>query len=316
MDEIFAPTLCPECSDPVHLFNEEKSQVLTHWCVNDKCPGRIREMMTFIADRTLLEIDGLGPETATILVKKGYVTDLPDLFEYANDVAAARERVGEARFEATMRKNGLSAASMIKMLDAIDRAKTAGWDRWIAALGIPSIGLQLGKVLARELKLGAEDMQLLGSILHKPSEPNARDIEGIGFHKKAELAAFAQAAEASGLGIRLHLAGVRPTPVDQPVVVEGSPLAGMAFCITGEFYALGSREFISSRLTSLGAVSKSGVTKKVTHLLVGAEAGRVKIAKAVELKIPQYGEEWLEETFNKYGIKTSGASLEAEWAEG
>ncbi len=100
---------------------------------------------------------------------------------------------------------------------------------------------------------------------------------------------------------------MRPTPIEKPAVVEETPLAGMVFVVTGEMYGIGSREYIAQELVKLGAVSKSGVSKKVTHLLVGSEPGKSKLAKAKELKIAQYDEQWLTETFQKNGIACTGS---------
>jgi hypothetical protein len=57
-------------------------------------------------------------------------------------------------------------------------------------------------------------------------------IDVIGFHKKAELAKNTMDVDFIGLGRRLHAAGVRPTPLKQDEVVDGIPLAEMAFCMT------------------------------------------------------------------------------------
>lgn len=312
MTEITAPTQCPECSSLIVEFTEEKSGITTHWCENIECPGRIADMLTFAAGRTLLEIEGLGPEMATALAKGGYVVTLADLFEFCAEARKALDRVGPERFGEGMRKKGLQGAATIKMIETVERAKSATWDRWIAALGIPMIGHTLGKVLAKELELGSEAMILLPGLLMTAI---TKQIDGIGVHKNKEIETYATSERFVHLCTRLHQVGVRPTPLEKLKVVEGAPLEGMAFCITGEFYEIGSREYISRELVKLGAVSKSGVSKKVTHLLVGTEPGRTKLTKADELKIPQKDETWLAETLAKHGIKVTGSDLAMEWAD-
>lgn len=310
--EIVAPTFCPECNSSIQMFTEEKSGITTHWCENLECSGRIADMLTFVAGRTLLEIEGIGPEMAQALAKGGYVVTLADLFEFCGDARVALDRVGPERFSEGMRKKGLPGAATIKMIETVERAKTAGWDRWIAALGIPTIGLSLGKTLAKELALEPESFSNLGALLLSVLD---KQIDGIGFHKKAEIKAFVESVRNDVLFQRLYNAGVRPQPLEKAAVVEGAPLAGMAFCITGEMYGIGSREYIIQQLVKLGAVSKSGVSKKVTHLLVGAEPGRTKLTKATELNIPQYDEDWVTETLKKHGVTVTGADMAMEWAD-
>jgi NAD-dependent DNA ligase len=113
----------------------------------------------------------------------------------------------------------------------------------------------------------------------------------------------------------LHFHGVQPKSIGAIAAVEGSPLAGVAFCITGELDDFGSRDYVTAKLVSLGAVSKSGVTSKVTHLIVGSEAGKSKLAKAETLRIQQVGSEWLEEIFEKYGLQKAGSSFALDDAE-
>lgn len=317
MLEILAPTVCPECASPIVEHRDETATATTHWCKNEECPGRIADMLTFVAGRTLLEIEGLGPEMAIALTrhengKAGYVVTLADLFEFSNKAREALLRVGPERFSEGMRKKRLPGAAMIKMIETVERAKTASWDRWIAALGIPMIGLTLGKTLAMELKLGSGDLFQFPVMLHLGEHVQ---IEGIGFHKRSELKSYAYSKRFQNLCVRLYQAGVRPTPLAQPVLAEGTPLAGMVFCITGECYSIGSRPFITKELEKLGAIAKTGVSKKLTHLIVGTEPGKTKLSKAAELKIPQLDEAWLEQTFQTHGVKTTGADTAMDWAD-
>lgn len=310
MTEITAPTHCPDCAAEVHSFTEEKSQITTHWCENAECPGRIADMLVFVADRTILEIEGLGPETAAALAKQRYVVTLADLFEFCRDARVALDRVGEERFKEGMQRRGLPGAATIKMIETVERAKTASWERWIAALGIPMIGLSLGKTLARELKFDTEMFACLPQALYLAPEIQ---IEGIGFHKREELRRTVYSYRFVSLCRRLYNVGVRPTPIEQPVVTEGAPLSTMVFCITGEFYGLGSRDFLTKKLVELGATAKSGVSKKLTHLLVGSEPGSTKLKKAAELKLKQMEEGELTDLLAKHGVKTS-AGMDMEWA--
>ncbi len=80
-----------------------------------------------------------------------------------------------------------------------------------------------------------------------------------------------------------------------PPVTAQKPLEGVCFVLTGEFDAIGNRDHITARLEARGAVSKSGVSKIVTHLIVGAAPGKSKLTKAEQLGIQQVGVDWLTE---------------------
>ena len=307
--EITAPTQCPECSTEIEVYTDPRSHIVTHWCLNELCPGRLKDMLTFIAKREQLEIDGLGDELAALLVYKGYVTTLADLFEFQVEALAGLDTLGSEKFGKQMvEKHFLPAAAIISMVRSMEKAKTARWDRWIAALSIPNIGLQMGKLLADKLELKSDGMQTLPEAFKRLDEI---PIEGIGPHKRAEIKRVIETTGFSELCMRLHVCGVRPAEVAAPKI-EGAPLAGMAFVVTGEFHTIGSREYITGKLESLGAVSKSGVTKKVTHLIVGEEPGSTKLTKAAQLNIPLRDLAWLEKTFADNGFKIVGQRFEVE----
>jgi len=139
-------------------------------------------------------------------------------------------------------------------------------------------------------------------------------IENLGPHKKEQLGKHSTDAYFADVVARLHNAGVHPTPLTQAVEgAEGvdAPLKGIVFCITGEFYEVGSREHITKNMVALGATAKTGVSKKLTHLLVGTEPGSSKMRKAGELNLPQLDEDWLTKTFKENGISVSGT---LDWA--
>jgi DNA ligase (NAD+) len=312
LTEILAPTSCPDCSGAILVHTEPKSQITTHHCVNQHCPGRLKDMLTYIADRKVLEIEGLGPELAATLVDEGYVTNMADLYRFQTEGLKGVEKYGEEEFETLMARRGFPGAMTLKMILSLETAKTASWPRWIAALGIPMIGERLGKVLAEHFSLKSTDMLEFPNLL---AGIGSCEIPGFGFHKTNEVLAAANDPAFRTICAELYECGVRPTPVPKLHVSEEAPLAGVAFAITGDFPDIGPRDFIKSELAKLGAVAKSSVTKKCNLLLVGQEYGATKIAKATELDIRQVGEAWLMEVFDKYEVEHTGHGMEIEDAE-
>ncbi len=294
--EIAAPATCPDCSSPVTTSSEEDSTVTTHYCNSDICPGRIRDLLTYIADRTVLEIDGLGPELAGKLVGSGTVkslsTVLSDLFKFQTDTRNLIALVGQSEAEEALLKKGFPIALTFRMIESIDRARTAPWPVWIAAMAIPMIGRRLGKVLATKLKLQPED---LPSLPAKFAAIQLGGIEGLGVSKLGELQRYASNPTWIQLCSALYEQGVRPSASVSATSDGPKPLEGVCFVLTGEFDAIGNRDHITARLEARGAVSKSGVSKIVTHLIVGAAPGKSKLTKAEQLGIQQVGVDWLTE---------------------
>ena len=307
---ILEPTSCPACGENITVEADVKSGILTHSCTNDKCPGRLSAYLEYVAGRDMLEIDELGPETITQLIKDGYITSLPDLFDFSNRTLEGIQAKGEEIILNRLTRMGYSGVLLIKMCKSLEKVKTRDWDRWLAALGIPGIAKSLSKLLSTHFRLGEKDMDILPSIL---SKGDYSLIEGIGDKKEAEIRkALPRITETCKA---LYEYGVRPKSILAPQADPSKllPLAGYAICITGEFPT--ERDPLSKMLTSLGAQMKSGVSKKLTHLLVGEGAGQSKLAKARELNIPLLHQDWLEKILTANGMvmeKTEG-KFETEW---
>jgi DNA ligase (NAD+) len=291
--EIEAPTRCPDCGSPVAVSSEEDSTVAIHYCDSDICPGRICDLLTYIADRTVLEIDGLGPELAGKLIASGTVksltTALSDLFQFQREIKTMMAPAS-GKAVALLLEKGFPVVLTLRMVESIDRAKTAPWPVWIAAMAIPMIGRRLGKVLATKLQLQPEDLPALPA---KFAAIQLGGIEGLGVSKLGELQRYAVNPAWIHLCSVLYEEGVRPVAIVSATSGGPKPLDGVSFVLTGEFDAIGPRDHITALLEARGAVAKSGVSKNVTHLIVGAAPGKSKLTKAEQLGIPQVGVSWL-----------------------
>ena len=307
---IEAPISCPSCGCSITEESDPKSGILSHSCYNDTCPGRLAAYLGYVAGRDMLEIDELGPETITKLIEDGYILSLADLFDFSNRTLKGIEEKGEDVILGRLNRMGYSGTLLIKMCKSLEKVKTRDWDRWLAALGIPGIAKSLSKMLATHFRLGEKDMDILPSIL---SKGDYSLIEGIGGKKEMEIRkALPRITDTCKA---LYEYGIRPKSLLAPQADPSKilPLSGYVMCITGEFKS--EREILSRMLTSLGAQMKTGVSKKLTHLLVGEAAGQSKLAKAKELNIPKLHEDWLEKTLMANGMameKTEG-KFETEW---
>jgi DNA ligase (NAD+) len=318
-DPIIPPTLCPECKSTLVVYVEPKSDITTRWCENAECPGRVRDLFTFIGSREILEIDGLADDMSTRLVTQGYARNVGELFafqtealEALNTLSAKYGEAGEDKFAMAMAKKGFNV-TILKMLRSMEKAKTGNWDKWIAALGIPFVGRTLGKVLAKQLALTPDDMANLPAKLEAAAGMN---IENMGDVKGDILRKWSLDPVNRAICQTLFDSGVRPTSlVAQVAAGVGQPLVGVSFIITGEFDE--DRESLTKKLESLGAVSKSSVSKNCTHFIVGEGAGKSKLMKYDELvakgcKIEKVGKDWLTKTLASAGMGMKDSKFAVE----
>ena len=84
------PAACPVCSSPVVREGEE----VVARCVNVSCAARLKESILHFAQRTAMNVDGLGDWLVDELVGRGLVADLADLYELRLDRLADIEKKG------------------------------------------------------------------------------------------------------------------------------------------------------------------------------------------------------------------------------
>lgn len=247
-------------------------------------------MLTYVGDRTILDLDGLGTELAGKLVELNLVRNLADLFAFGNRLRAEPPDGISSEATAYLVERGFPVAVTLRMTERLDTAKSAPWSRWITAFGIPMIGHRLGRVIARALRLQPDHLPLLAQ---KLSQLQIGDIDGLGPAKLGAIHRYSRNSEWAQMLARLHELGVRPAATVSAQSAGDLTLTGVRFVLTGEFEGFGTREEIAAKLESLGAIAKSGVSKNVTHLVVGTSPGKSKLTKAEQLGIKQYGAEWL-----------------------
>ena len=134
------PEHCPECNSKVVLPESEPVARCTGGLF---CPAQQKGRILHFASRHAMNIEGLGEQRVTQLLKEKLVNDLPDIFQlkqHEEVVAnlAREEPVGEERAN--------------KLLRAIDEAKNTTLERFIVALNIPSVGPARANRLASRFK--------------------------------------------------------------------------------------------------------------------------------------------------------------------
>lgn len=301
---IVAPKNCPECSQKLDVFTDSTADATEHiYCTNDGCKGRVVGHFCFIGDRDVLEIDGLGPELSEMLVKGEYARNVAELVQFADETNDSITKNGEGPTTKALQRVGFTSA-VVKMAKSVQLAKNASWERWIAALGIPMVSDTLGKIIAKEMKLTADDMVNLEA---KFNDFMKLTIAGVGPSKKDSLRDWLKVPANVAIIKALAASGVRPTALVSAAPVTNGPLSGTFFCITGEFGE--PREIITKKLENLGAVSKSSVTKNCNLLIIGTVPGGSKTKAAAKLGTKTVDEKWLRDTLTANGMALAGSKF-------
>ncbi len=259
--EVFRkPTVCPCCG-----ARAEQEDATIRCTGGFECKSQRIQKILDAVDRKVMNIDGMGESTVTILSDLGHVKDLADIYALTLDVLVD-SKIGNQR-----------SANLIA---SINKSKNVKLDKFIQSLGIRSVGESTSKQLASAF---SDFKSLCSATLDQ-----LLDVSDVGpktafFLKEA----LEENAPTRKMAFRMIDLGVRI----EEKSARGSSLAGKTFVITGTLNNF-SREELKASLEQRGARVSGSVSKKTTALIAGKEAGS-KLEKAVELGIPVIEEEHL-----------------------
>jgi len=143
---VVVPEQCPVCGSAVErtqLIKRSKgretvSEGAVYRCVGRlACAAQLKQAIIHFVSRRAMDIEGLGEKSVEQLVDEGLVGSPADLYTL--------------EFEQIVGLEGFAEVSSRKLLDAIADSKRPALARFIYALGIPDVGEETAKVLARSL---------------------------------------------------------------------------------------------------------------------------------------------------------------------
>ncbi|WP_288756148.1 helix-hairpin-helix domain-containing protein, partial [uncultured Pseudomonas sp.] len=115
------------------------------------CGAQLKQAIIHYVSRRAMDIDGLGEKSVEQLVDEGLIASPADLYTLAFDQIVGLE--------------GFAEVSSRKLLEAIAASKQPTLARFIYALGIPDVGEETAKVLARSLGSLSRVQQALPQVL-------------------------------------------------------------------------------------------------------------------------------------------------------
>jgi DNA ligase (NAD+) len=205
-----------------------------------------------------MDIEGLGKKAVQQLVGQGLIQDIPDIYRLKAETLAALDGWGDKSAENALR--------------AIEASKNPTLAKFLAALGIRHVGEVTAQLLARHFASLAR-LVLAG-------EADFLEIEGIGEQVATSLVDYFQDPAVQEMLANLEALGVRVQEENRDTEGCGA-LAGRVFLFTGALARL-SRHEAKARIKELGGQVASGISRKVTHVVLGESPGS-KLTKAREL---------------------------------
>jgi DNA ligase (NAD+) len=269
------PERCPGCGTPVELRGPFTI------CPNRfGCVAQLRGRIVHFASRSGLDIEGLGEETTALLVDRGLVRELADLFEL--------------RAEQLEELPGFAEISARKLAEAIQARRTTELRRFLFGLGIPEVGV----AVARDLAGHFGSMEALLAADREALEA----VRGIGPRMSEGIVEFL-AEEQNAAAIARVLERMEALTVPEAAGGEG-PLAAKSFVFTGGLDSM-SRSQARKLVEGLGARTVSSVSGETDVVVAGEKAGS-KLEKARELDITVLDEDGFLALLAEHGVDVDG----------
>ncbi|MDR2456827.1 MAG: NAD-dependent DNA ligase LigA [Deltaproteobacteria bacterium] len=252
------PKNCPICGEPsVRNPGEAVAR-----CVNPHCQAQTLARLIHFANKSALDIDGLGEKAAETLLASGKVRQPSDLF---------RLRLYQIK---ELPRFGLKSAR--NLIEAIEKAKTQSLWRFINGLSIRHVGERSSQILAGHFKslkalseASLEELMALGDIGPEVAQSVVDYFQSPLNHS------FLADLMGEELGIEPSL----------EIPAEGGSLSGKKFAITGTLPNL-TRAEAKSRIAAKGGRVLTTVSKDTDYLVAGEAAGsKLDTARRYNIKV-------------------------------
>ena len=255
--DIEIPTTCPICGGKTTIKKDNESEVLI--CTNPECVGKKLAQFTHFVSKKGMDIKNLSEATLQDLLSHGFIHDFKGIYhlsDHKNDIA---------------RLDGFGKKSVEKLLKSIEDSRNVKLENFIAALGIPNIGLTASKTISKYCD-GSYDK--FYQLFEHGFDWTSLDDFGPTMAQNLDSYLDEWWREVDELAKEMNF-----------ILLEeysDNSLEGLKFCITGSFSR--SRDELKKKLESRGAKFISSVSKNLDILFCGDKAGS-KLAKAQQLGI-------------------------------
>lgn len=257
---------CPACGTRLIRVEGEAAWV----CPNkQRCVPQIVGRIEHFVGRRMMNIDGIGEETAAALHAHGFVNNIADLYNLT--------------VPDLLKIEGFAEKSASRVIDGIAASKTVPFERVIFALSIPFVGETTAKKVAKAAKS-------IDRLMAMPAY-ELEAIEDVGPKIAVSISEYFGDQENREIVERLKAAGVT---MEIPQETKDTPmsdiLAGKTFVISGVF-SRHSRDEYKDLIESHGGKNAGSISKKTDYVLAGDNMGPAKLEKANNLGIPIINED-------------------------
>jgi len=296
-DRFQMPARCPVCGSEVVRLEGEAAARCTGGLF---CRAQRKQALLHFASRRAMDIEGLGEKLVDQLVDLEIARTPADIYRLDPGTLAGLERMGEK-----------SAQNVVA---AIEKSKNPTLARFVYALGIPGIGEEVAKILAKHfVSLDAlldadwagiaekkKEIQKENAARKRRGEaPLPPVLEGIGPELMESLRKFFSQEHNREVIAQLTSGrdAVRVQAERRPHATTNKGFSGKTFVLTGTLPSM-TRDEAKDLIESRGGKVVGSVSKQTDYVVAGDDAGG-KLEKARKLGVAVLDEAGLRKMFEE-----------------
>ena len=250
------PGVCPVCDSKVIRIEGEAATR----CINSSCSAQLKERIKHFAAKGAFDIDGLGAKLVEQLVDKELLSSYADIFKLDEAVLSDLERMG--------------AKSAANLKNAIEKAKSIAFGRFLFALGIRHVGEHAATLLA-------DHFAALDALMDSSRE-ELEAVDGIGPTVAESIVRFFEQNHNRRIidqmlasGVKLETAGPK----------KSGKLNGRVFVLTGKLENY-TRSQAKTLIESAGGKVSGSVSGNTDYVVAGdAPGSKLDRARLLGVKI-------------------------------
>ena len=137
---------CPSCGTELIIKNTGTANVL--YCPNESCSSRSLAKFTHFVSKNCADIRGLSEKTLEALISRGFLHTFKDIYHLWE------------HYDELIQIDGLGLKSVTTLRKSIEKSRNIKLENFIAALGIPNVGLSAAKTISNYFNGNEEEFMI------------------------------------------------------------------------------------------------------------------------------------------------------------
>ena len=252
-------THCPACGTALQRVEGEAAWV----CPNKyACEPQVIGRVEHFVGRRMMNIDGIGEETAELMFNQGLIKNIADLYDLQHEQLVVLDRFANR--------------SANRILEGLEASKSVPFERVLFALSIPYVGETTAKKIARTVG----DIDRLMAM----TAEELIQIEDVGTRIAESILEYFSVEDNRQIVARLRAAGLQFAIAEDVTEGRSDKLQGKSIVISGTF-THHSRDEYKALIEKHGGKNVGSISKKTDYVLAGENMGPSKLEKANSLGI-------------------------------